>query len=66
MMKNINKEAEILVLNGKLDGLKHYLNSLLKINSDPRYKTDLSEEMNRVNNDINETQSRLDKLNNVL
>lgn len=66
MMRNINKEAEILVLNGKLDGLKHYLNSLLKINSDPSYKIDLTEEIKRVNRDIQETQTKLDKINNEL
>lgn len=61
-MEYTNKEAEIVALNSRLEGLKHYLNSLLKINSDPRYKTDLSEEMNRVNNDIKEVQIKLDGL----
>jgi len=61
-----NKDCEIAALNGKLEGLKHHLNSLLNINTNPKYKIDLSEEITRVNKEIQETQTKLDKLNNVL
>jgi peptidoglycan hydrolase CwlO-like protein len=61
-----NKDCEIVALNGKLEGLKHHLNSLLNVNANPRYKIDLSEEITRVNKEIQETQTKLDELNNVL
>ena len=59
-----NKDCEIAALNGKLEGLKHHLNSLLNINTNPKYKIDLSEEINRVNRDIQETQTKLNNINN--
>lgn len=61
-----NKDCEIAALDGKLEGLKHHLNSLLNINTNPKYKIDLSEEIKRVNKEIQETRTKLDELNNFL
>lgn len=64
-MGHTNKDTEIVALNGRLEGLKHYFNSLLKINENPNYKSNLTEEIRRVNKEIFETQIKLDTLKNV-
>lgn len=54
-----NEECEIIAIKGKLKGLnEHYLN-LSKISKDPSYRGDLSEELKRVETEININKQKL-------
>jgi hypothetical protein len=54
-----NKECEIIAIKGKLQGLNHYYLSLSKISKDPSYRGNLTEELKRVENEINLNNQKL-------
>lgn len=47
-----NEECDKIAIKGLLDGLNHYYINLLKISKDPNYRSDLSEEIKRVETEI--------------
>lgn len=57
-----NEDVEEIALNGKLQGLRSYLEHLLVIRANPMYKGNLSEEIDRVTVEIKETELKKDKL----
>lgn len=54
-----NKEAEILALKGRLDGLTEYYSKVLKISMSPDYRGDLSDELKRLKEEIAEVKNKL-------
>ena len=54
-----NKECEIISIKGKLEGLNNYYLSLSKISKDPTYRGDLTEELKRVETEINLNNQKL-------
>jgi hypothetical protein len=59
---DVNTKCEIVAREGKLEGLRTYLNNLMKINQNPLYRGDLSDEMDRVKDDIKKTEKELDDI----
>lgn len=59
-----NEDSEIIALDGKLQGLRGYMENLLKIRENPTYKGDLTEEIERLNVEIKETESKKNKIKN--
>lgn len=57
-----NEDCEEIGLNGRLEGLRSYLEHLLVIRSNPMYKGDLAQEINRVNAEIRETELKKDNI----
>ena len=47
-----NDECEIIRLKGKLEGLTQYHDGLIKVSERPDNRSDLSEEIKRVKNEI--------------
>jgi len=47
-----NEECEKIFIKGLLDGLNNYYLSLVKISKDPTYRGDLTEELKRVETEI--------------
>ena len=47
-----NEECEIVSLEGSLEGLNYYLSGLIKVSNRPDNRSDLTEEINRVENEI--------------
>lgn len=54
-----NEECEITSIKGRLQGLNQYYLSLSKISKDPSYRGDLSEELKRVETEININKQKL-------
>jgi hypothetical protein len=54
-----NKECEIISIKGKFEGLNNYYLSLSKISKDPTYRGDLTEELKRVETEINLNNQKL-------
>ena len=54
-----NEECEIISIKGKLEGLNNYYLSLSKISKDPTYRGDLTEELKRVETEINLNKQKL-------
>jgi hypothetical protein len=54
-----NEECEIIAAKGKLEGLNNYYLSLVKISKDPTYRGDLTEELKRVETEININKQKL-------
>ena len=54
-----NEECEIIAVKGKLQGLNNYYLSLSKISKDPTYRGDLTEELKRVETEININNQKL-------
>ena len=59
---DVNTKCEIVAREGRLEGLRTYLNNLMKISQNPLYKGDLSDEMDRVKADIKKTEQELDDI----
>jgi hypothetical protein len=57
-----NKDAEIAVLKGKLEGLNDRYNALIKISKNPMYKSDLKDEIEKVLTEIKKTKDELQRL----
>ena len=47
-----NKECDMIFTKGLIEGLTSRLNSLIQINNKPDNRSDLTEEINRVKNEI--------------
>jgi hypothetical protein len=47
-----NEECEVVALEGLLEGLNYRLNSLINISNRPDNRSDLTEEIKRVKNEI--------------
>ena len=47
-----NKECEIVATKALLKGLNEYYINLVKISKDPKYRSDLTEEIERVKTEI--------------
>jgi hypothetical protein len=54
-----NEECEITSIKGRLQGLNQYYLSLSKISKDPSYRGNLSEELERVETEININKQKL-------
>ena len=54
-----NEECEIIAIKGRLEGLNEYYLNLSKISKDPSYRGDLSEELKRVETEININKQKL-------
>ena len=54
-----NKECEKISIKGKLSGLNNYYLSIVRISKDPSYRGDLSEELKRVEKEININKQKL-------
>lgn len=61
-----NEECEIIAIKGRLEGLTKYYLSLVKISKDPNLRSDLSEEIKRVETEIKINKQKLVELNNNL
>jgi hypothetical protein len=57
-----NDECEIIAMKGKLEGLTNYHNCLIKITEKPDNRSNLSEEIKRVKNEIILIQGTLKKI----
>jgi hypothetical protein len=57
-----NEECEIIAMKGKLQGLTKYHEDLIKITEKPDNRSDLSEEIKRVKNEIIMIQGTLKKM----
>jgi hypothetical protein len=47
-----NKECDMIFTKGLIEGLTSRLNSLIKLNENPDNRSDLTEEINQVKNEI--------------
>jgi len=47
-----NRECDMIFTKGLIEGLNSRLNSLIEINNKPDNRSDLTEEINRVKNEI--------------
>ena len=54
-----NEECEKIFIKGKLSGLNNYYLSLVKISKDPSYRGNLTEEIKRVETEINLNNQKL-------
>jgi hypothetical protein len=54
-----NEECEITSIKGRLQGLNQYYLSLSKISKNPSYRGNLSEELERVETEININKQKL-------
>jgi hypothetical protein len=54
-----NEECEKISIKGKLSGLNNYYLSLVRISKDPLYRGDLTEELKRVETEININNQKL-------
>lgn len=54
-----NEECEKISIKGKLSGLNNYYLSLVRISKDPLYRGDLTEELKRVETEININKQKL-------
>jgi hypothetical protein len=54
-----NEECEKIAIKGKLDGLNNHYISLVRISKDPSYRGDLTEELKRVETEININKQKL-------
>ena len=54
-----NEECDIVAIKGLLDGLNYRYMSLVKISKDPTYRGDLSEEIKKVEVEININKQKL-------
>lgn len=54
-----NKECEKISIKGKLSGLNHYYLSIVRISKDPTYRGNLTEELKRVETEININKQKL-------
>jgi hypothetical protein len=54
-----NKECEKISIKGKLSGLNNYYLSLVRISKDPSYRGSLTEELKRVETEININKQKL-------
>jgi hypothetical protein len=57
-----NLECDIIAVEGYLSGLNYRLNSLIKISNNPDYRGDLSDEIKRVQLEIEENEIKLSEL----
>ena len=53
-MRYTNEDCELIRISGKLEGLNQYLTFIKKYNESPGYRGDLSDEIKRVETEINE------------
>jgi len=61
-----NLECDIIALKGYLEGLDYRLTSLIRINDNPDYRGDLSDEIKRVEEEIEKTNIKLTELKNSI
>ena len=54
-----NEECEKISIKGKLSGLNNYYLSLVRISKDTTYRGDLTEELKRVETEININKQKL-------
>jgi hypothetical protein len=54
-----NKECEKISIKGKLSGLNNYYLSIVRISKDPTYRGNLTEELKRVETEININKQKL-------
>lgn len=54
-----NEECEKISIKGKLSGLNNYYLSLVRISKDPPYRGSLTEELKRVETEININKQKL-------
>ena len=54
-----NEECEKISIKGKLSGLNNYYLSLVRISKDTTYRSDLTEELKRVETEININKQKL-------
>jgi len=47
-----NEECEVATLKGSLEGLNYYLSGLIKVSNRPDNRSNLTDEINRVKNEI--------------
>jgi len=60
-----NDECEIIAMKGKLQGLTKYHEGLIKITEKPDNRSDLSEEIKRVKNEIIMIQGTLKEMEKI-
>jgi hypothetical protein len=61
-----NLECDIIALEGYLKGLNYRLNSLIKLSNSPDYRGDLTDEIKRVEEEIEKTNIKLVDLKNSI
>jgi len=62
MMKYTNEDCELIRISGKLEGLNGYLTFIKKYSKSPDYRGDLSDEIKRVETEINELKTEEDDI----
>ena len=62
MMKYTNEDCELIRISGKLEGLTQHLTFIKKYNESPDYRGDLSDEIKRVEIEINELKTEEDDI----
>jgi hypothetical protein len=61
-----NEECEIISLEGSLEGLNYYLSGLTKVSNRPDNRSDLTEEINRVENEIKIKEIKLKEMRTIV
>jgi hypothetical protein len=61
-----NLECDIIALEGYLSGLNYRLNSLVSLSNNPDYRGDLTDEIKRVEKEIEKTNIKLVDLKNSI
>jgi hypothetical protein len=61
-----NEECEIISLEGSLEGLNYYLSGLIKVSNRPDNRSDLTEEINRVENEIKIKEIKLKEMRTIV
>jgi len=62
MMKYTNEDCELIRISGKLEGLNGYLTFIKKYSKSTDYRGDLSDEIKRVETEINELKTEEDDI----
>jgi len=61
-----NEECEVSSLEGSLDGLNYRLNSLINISNRPDNRSNLTDEINRVENEIKIKEIKLKEMRTIV
>jgi hypothetical protein len=61
-MRYTNEDCELIRISGKLEGLNGYLTFIKEYSKSPDYRGDLSDEIKRVETEINELKTEEDDI----
>jgi hypothetical protein len=64
-MRYTNEDCELIRISGKLEGLNQHLTFIKKYNESPDYRGDLSDEIKRVETEINDLKTEEDDIRRI-